>query len=135
VRVYDYVGPEWQVEEAVNRFNVMLPKRAPRLIYVPMGGPCARPDRAISVCVIPDAQMSVSGAVGQNFTWSDDRRRAFKRKQIVFAASAQPALGLTCHELFHAMGVMDEGSWQYVQPCPYDDAIMRNLYKREKRHR
>lgn len=133
VMVYDYAGPEWRMREAVDRFNAMLPARAPTLVHVQMNGPCTqRRGRSITVCVVPRADI-MTNALAQS-TWKS-RRGAILGSFIQFGDHAEPQLYISCHELFHSMGVFGHASWTDVRPCPYDASIMSDLYKREKRHR
>jgi hypothetical protein len=141
VRVYDYAGPEWQVQGAVASFNEMLPKHAPRLVYVPMSGPCEERLRAIAVCAVPAEQLPDSTAAGQTIPTYGGQGRMQQAVILLSTKWPPPGRWLACHELTHAMGALMHGSWSAdndppPEACPYDAQTMKQLYKKKKmRHR
>jgi hypothetical protein len=141
VMVYDYSGPEWQVQSAVDYFNEALPKRAPTLIYVRMSGSCVKNPKHITVCNVDPEHMPDPAAAGQSMM-SFGGQLTMRSVLILLSTGGIPAgRGLACHELTHAMGVVAHGAWSEnrnptVESCPYDAETMKRIYKKaKKRHR
>ena len=65
--VYDYTGVAWApyTTAAIAYYRAHLPRRAPRLVHVPMTGPCQEHPGAIAICEWPAGQMANSGAWGE----------------------------------------------------------------------
>ncbi len=134
VMVYDHTGPEWSpyVQDAVNRYNGMLPKRAPTLVYVPMSGPCRGHKRAIVFCIVPLADLP---AGNQAWTHAQSQAGEMLEALVRIDETVSPGLENPCHEMMHALGWWRHGAWVDVRPCPYSANAMRDLYKRDRKHR
>jgi hypothetical protein len=108
VGVYDYTSAEWRplVETTVAEFNAMLPARAPRLFYQPMGeAPCAQispgvHSGGITVCTAPFLPASAELGEAQ-FSVKKGR---LSRVRITLSEAGSPRLRDTtvCHEFMHA---------------------------------
>lgn len=131
LRVYDTSGSRWAafVKDAVAHYNARLPQHAPTLVYTPTTGACQDRSGAITVCVVPAATMTTPGAWGE--TPLVRRDRVMRQATIHLSQDATPNLALVCHELFHAMGVIEHGAWTAVRPCPYDAASMEQMYGKD----
>lgn len=143
VRVFDHSAAEWQplVQDAVARYNILLPKKAPRLIYVPMEemacpkGIAAGWHRVgITVCmtegIIEKASPSFSGRTVFRYASLQDRTIKSVTLQIDTYILDMPDLGLVCHELMHATTGAPHFAWSAGPPCPYDPAFAKRVYKK-----
>lgn len=135
--VYDYTGAAWApyTTAAIAYYRAHLPRRAPRLVRVPMTGACQEHPGAIAVCEWPAAQMANPGAWGE--TPLVRVNGTMRQATIRLSDAAIPNLGLVCHEMQHALGVVEHGAWTSVRPCPYSAREMQQMYgkDRKRKHR
>jgi len=126
VVVYDYTSPEWRllIKTAVNQFNAVLPKSAPRFAYQSMRHKSCRdvrPRRGISVCM--DADENFDDPFMTAGTSWELGSRGYSRSLVRIRTSAEPDSRVACHEMAHAILGIGEG-WTLVDGrmvFPYPD--------------
>lgn len=147
VPVYDYTPDEWKpvVAQVVADFNAVMPKRAPELVYTPMGGldcaalPTYGGAGRITVC-LGERNEGLRSGLG----------RAIDRALVSVHAGAaiEARRHLLCHEFMHVVtGIPDVESstrsrhdaescvWGNVldTPGPRDVAFAKRAYARKHR--
>jgi hypothetical protein len=146
IGVYDYTSAPWRplVESTVAEFNAMLPARAPRLVYQPMGEvPCSQISAqlhrgGITVCTAPSLPANAELGEAQFSV----NKGQLSRVRITLSEASAPQLRDTtvCHEFMHATtgipdnyGALPESScvWgNLTAPGAFDARYAHKVYQK-----
>ena len=135
IPVHDQAASVWEpyLRVAVARINRMNPRSVPRLVYRPHESECNPRRRGITVCSREGNYSGVTYA-----RWKTPLRRATILLDPDDNASAERLggytyLALACHELMHAVTGAPERKVRDGQPCPYNAAFARKVYREHGR--